>query len=245
MNKSPTKYPLASITDSTINGKTSGRSNNIHYKICGECGNEVQEAHTWEKLSGTGNYKSQTCTADGYQKYRCKVCGAIYTETLKALGHSFTDLNGAVTQYTSCTANGVRYYTCSRCHTQGTNTGTYEYAWGHDMQWTHDNGSHWRDCSRCDYTDNWGGHSWDWTEFNGCRGPENNWTQDAHCNTCGARWDTGVACTGKHQYYLQGHLYNTSSSSMIAGDFKCSLCGRTNTFYFEPGKGQSYLEAAS
>ncbi len=68
------------------------------------------------------------------------------------------------------------------------------------------------------------------------------WTQDAHCDTCGARWDTGVACTGKHQYYLQGG-FNQNTSSTISGNFKCNLCGRTNTFYFEPGKGQSYIEA--
>ncbi|MBR3553301.1 MAG: hypothetical protein IKN72_07925 [Clostridia bacterium] len=89
-----------------------------------------------------------TCTTAGVRTYTCS-CGASYTETITALGHNYgawTKLNdtqhqrvcsrnsshvekanhtwnsGVVTKAATCSATGVRTYTCSVCN--GTKTET-------------------------------------------------------------------------------------------------------------------------
>ena len=89
-----------------------------------------------------------TCTTNGVRTYTC-ACGASYTETITALGHSYgawtklndtqhqrvcsrnsshvekanhTWNNGTVTKAATCSATGVRTYTCSVCN--GTKTET-------------------------------------------------------------------------------------------------------------------------
>ena len=53
-----------------------------------------------------------TCTAGGYTRYTCSVCGSSYTgDATQALGHSYT----ASTTTASCTNGGYTRYTCERC----------------------------------------------------------------------------------------------------------------------------------
>ena len=70
-----------------------------------------------EKVNGTHthNYSvssrtEPTCTQKGSVTYKCS-CGASYSETLNALGHSYTTKTVAAT----CTAQGYTLHTCSRC----------------------------------------------------------------------------------------------------------------------------------
>ena len=60
--------------------------------------------------------KAATCTEDGLTKgTRCKRCGWILDEqvTIRALGHDWD--GGVVTTAATCTADGVKTYTCTRC----------------------------------------------------------------------------------------------------------------------------------
>ena len=84
-----------------------------------------------EKVNGTHthNYSvssrtEPTCTQKGSVTYKCS-CGASYSETLNALGHSYTTKTVAAT----CTAQGYTLHTCSRC---GNNyKDTYTNSLGH------------------------------------------------------------------------------------------------------------------
>ena len=96
--------------------------------------------HAWNKGSVT---TAATCTTSGTKTFKCTTCGTKKTETIAATGHSWSnasctaasvcntcgsvgggalghDYSSAVTKSPSCTAEGVRTYTCSRCSTSYT-----------------------------------------------------------------------------------------------------------------------------
>ncbi len=61
--------------------------------------------------SHTGKVTTEpTCTTEGVKTYTCH-CGDIYTDAVKALGHSYTTVVTAPT----CLEGGYTTYTCSRC----------------------------------------------------------------------------------------------------------------------------------
>lgn len=75
--------------------------------------------HVWEAKKRTD--KEPTCTAEGLKSLHCAVCGAVQEgtyETISELNHDWDE--GRVTTAATCTRDGVRTYTCSRCH--GTKT---------------------------------------------------------------------------------------------------------------------------
>ena len=83
-----------------------------------------------EKGPHTHNYSvsartEPTCTQNGSVTYKCS-CDASYSETLNALGHSYTTKTVAAT----CTAQGYTLHTCSRCGNSYKDT--YTNALGHN-----------------------------------------------------------------------------------------------------------------
>ena len=118
-----------------------------HQRVCSRDSSHVEKAnHTWN--SGTVT-KAATCTEAGVKTYTCTACNATKTESITALNHSYgawTKLNdtqhqrvcsrnsshvekanhtwnsGTVTKAATCTATGIRTYTCSVCN--GTKTET-------------------------------------------------------------------------------------------------------------------------
>ena len=57
--------------------------------------------------------KEATCTEDGSRTRTCSVCGAVETETIKALGHSLT---AVAAKAATCTEPGNRaHWDCARC----------------------------------------------------------------------------------------------------------------------------------
>ncbi len=85
---------------------------------CSRCHEKGQETaipatgHTPRPERG----RDATCTSDGYTASSvCAVCGATLEarKTIPALGHSWN--GGTETVQPTCTAAGVRTYTCSRC----------------------------------------------------------------------------------------------------------------------------------
>ena len=96
--------------------------------VCDGCGEYFGETgeHKWEQIPmREGGIKLATCTKDGYIKYRCYyngkydckgnkiTCTATKTVTVPKLGHSF-DYNTPDSDTATCTADGVRSYSCTR-----------------------------------------------------------------------------------------------------------------------------------
>lgn len=79
--------------------------------------------HTWG--SGTVT-KAATCSAAGKKTYTCSVCGAVKSETIRALGKSSPTGHkwgtGKVTRAATCTAAGTKKYTCTDCGATKTTT---------------------------------------------------------------------------------------------------------------------------
>ena len=60
-----------------------------------------------------------TCTAGGYTKHTCSVCGDSYTDAATAAkGHDWND--GVVTTAPGCVTTGVKTYTCANCEERKT-----------------------------------------------------------------------------------------------------------------------------
>lgn len=79
-----------------------------HYKSCTRCGVRVQQvAHRW----GADGTLVPTCTATGYNDYKCSVCGKTRRDTIAALGHTYEwkwySQDGV--------ANAYKQQTCTRC----------------------------------------------------------------------------------------------------------------------------------
>ena len=85
----------------------------LHKEIDEDRDDHGKKGYYTETISATGhNWKSATCTA----KKTCSTCGA--TEG-SVLGHNYTS---KVTKEATCTENGVKTYTCSRCSNSYTET---------------------------------------------------------------------------------------------------------------------------
>ena len=74
--------------------------------------------HTWDDGVVT---TEPTCTAEGVKTYTCTDCGAVKTEAVAALGHSYKN----VTTKATLTANGSIKKTCSRCGDVASTTTIY------------------------------------------------------------------------------------------------------------------------
>lgn len=115
---------------------------------------DISSVHNWT----VSDRKDPDCGNAGYIEYTCMVdhCGTTFCHTLPAAGeHTWNE--GVVTKEPTCTADGVRTFTCTVCH----NTRTEAIkALGHEYgEWVIDRdatcveqGSKHRDCIRGDDT---------------------------------------------------------------------------------------------
>ena len=138
----------------TETGLTEGK----HCSVCGEVllAQEVVSAKGHTEVVDVA--VEPTCTKVGKTEgSHCSVCGEIFVaqEEVPALGHSWDD--GRVTTLPTCTAAGVRTYTCQTCN--GTKTEA-EPKLGHDLiaheaklptNYSVGNEAY-ETCSRCDYS---------------------------------------------------------------------------------------------
>ena len=164
--------------------------------------------HSWNSGSVT---TQPTCTTAGVKTYTCTLCNAQETESIPALGHNlggWTKLNdtqhqracsrcsykeqanhswngGTVTTQPTCTAAGVKTYTCSVCN--GTKTETINplgHSWG---AWTMLNETqHQRVCARDASHKETQDHTWDAGVV----------TQEPTATTPGIRTYTCGVCNG-------------------------------------------------
>lgn len=212
----------------------------VHTK-CDRCGTVLSTVHTYTKTT----VKAATCTTKGTSKYTC-ACGYSYTaDDIPALGHTGNE-GGTVTQYVSCTANGYRYYRCTRCHQDYGGTYIYQYAYGHNSNGSTTTGygtcggsSGYKYCTNCGTTmstwDDRHGHNMVtvnmyWDNDNG------EYLQQTKCSYCGAidpgpysgydHYGAFEICNCNQQYF---HFEWRSSTVAHAW---CTNCGRDDVWTF-------------
>lgn len=99
---------------------------------CSKCGHSYTQSippsgHTYSSKVTT----TATCTKEGVKTYTCIKCGASYTEKIAAAGHTFSNgkctvcgvsdpncshtYTSKITTIASCTKDGVKTFTCSKC----------------------------------------------------------------------------------------------------------------------------------
>lgn len=93
--------------------------------VCEECGEELETIHVTVSANGHTDGESKieeqidaTCTEPGsYEEATyCTICGEETSRILyeiDPLGHDYDD--GRITKYATCTEDGIKTFTCSRC----------------------------------------------------------------------------------------------------------------------------------
>ena len=105
-----TDWEIKKNATCTINGEKK--------KVCLLCGEpEIEEIPALGHMEVIDQALSPTCTATGKTEGKhCSVCGYIIQEqiSIPALGHMWDE--GTITKEPTCTENGEKTYTCSRCN---------------------------------------------------------------------------------------------------------------------------------
>lgn len=100
----------------TITKEATCTQDGICTYTCSGCGKTYTEAIRAKGHSYRERVTEATCTERGYTTHTCSACGDSYRNLyVDALGHHFD--NGAVTKAATADTDGIRTYTCSRCHT--------------------------------------------------------------------------------------------------------------------------------
>ena len=176
------------------------------YTYNGDWSNYSVCNHVW----GDGVVTNQpTCTASGVKTFTCGSCGETKTETIASEGHKYSGGkctvcgdcqhswdDGVVTTQPTCSASGVKTFTCGNCGETKTETVA---ALGHNMV----NGT----CTRCGESDSCN-HFW--------RGGS---TVSATCEKEGSYTETCLICKAKRTEIIpaKGHKYSAG---------RCYVCGK-------------------
>ena len=117
-----------SYTSEITTAATCEREGILTY-VCSRCGDSYTEALPAKGHSYSSEVTQPTCTAQGYTTYTCAGCGDRYTgDYMAATGHQYVNGSCAlcgsncshsyiagITTAATCTASGVKTYTCSKC----------------------------------------------------------------------------------------------------------------------------------
>ncbi|MGN0447290.1 MAG: hypothetical protein ACI4GC_01940, partial [Acutalibacteraceae bacterium] len=205
----------------------------------------TESCHIWTETART----PATCEVDGSVSYVCDVCAQTKTETLPALGHSWSDWSsvdgtdnhtrtcsvcsktetsahawgdGVVTTPATCTTDGLRTYTCPDCNATKTETIN---ATGHNWSaWSKvDDTNHTRTCSVCSVTET-AAHSFNAGVV----------TTDPTCTAAGEKTYTCFVCNGTKTEIVNatGHTLTsvaeapaTCGTDGVKAHYECSVCG--------------------
>ncbi|MBR5428153.1 MAG: leucine-rich repeat protein [Clostridia bacterium] len=202
--------------------------------------NADPDEHAWN--SGIV-IQDPTCTEDGVRQLTCVICGATMTEPVPATGHTWgawkkysntyhqriceTDPShvqqakhkwnsGVITKAPTCTATGVKTYTCSVCGGKKTATvAATDHSWG---AWTnYDAAQHSRVCandaSHIEYED----HAWNSGVITKSPTCTAKGVRTYTCTVCGAKKTASVKAKG-HKYGDWTKLDDTLHQKVCAND---------------------------
>ena len=200
-------------------GKMSRECTECNYKQTSDCKYDLIET------------VNSTCTVQGHKTYECKDCGNGYTETLEALGHSFT--NYVSNNDATCLENGTETAKCDRCDVTNTREDD-ESALGHiwsdtyTMESDGKDGKHYQKCTRenCSVKNVAVAHTWN----NGVENPEadceNAGTMNYTCTAegCGATYTETVNPDGHSFGEWVDEVPAICNKAGTKGHYKCSVC---------------------
>ena len=177
---------------------------------------DITHTHKWVKYEKRS--VEATCTKDGKTVYICSVCLAEKSETVKALGHDFsdaweTDENG---HWRKCNREG-----CEECMDQGShvfNTG----------EWEKDESSHWQVCAVCGYREESSSHKWDGGQVTRAASCVSQGTRTYTCTVCGATKTESIPLTA-HSWDGGTTTIQPTVTEKGESMFKCIVCGKTTT----------------
>ncbi len=177
--------------------------------------------------------KAATCTAAGVKTFTCSKCNHSYTESIAATGHTWTaatctvaktcsvckatdgaalghNYTSAVTKSATCTTDGVKTFTCSKCSNSYTETIP---ATGHT--WTAATCTAAKTCSVCKATDGTAlGHSY-----------TSKVTKAATCTTDGVKTFTCLKCSHSYTESLPATGHTPGTDATCTEDQTCTVCG--------------------
>ncbi|MBO5420426.1 MAG: InlB B-repeat-containing protein [Clostridia bacterium] len=216
----------------------------------------------WHTHSYTSSVTTAaTCTATGVRTYKCSSCSHSYTETIPAAGHKWTaatcstpktcsvckitegspnshSYTSKVTKEPTCTATGVRTYTCSKCSHSYTESIA---ATGHSFgSWTTTTvatctvaGKQTRTCSKCSKTETKDiaalGHNYStsYTVDKEATCTEAG-SKSQHCSRCSSTKNaTSIPATG-HSYTSKVTKEPTCTATGVR-TYTCSKCSHSYT----------------
>ena len=196
----------------------------VYYKscVCGEKGTETFESGETNPDKHAGTLGGWQSNDDGHWKeYSC--CQT------KVQEGKHTWNKGEVTTSPTCTAAGVKTYTCAVCSATKTKTiPATGHAW--DTKWSKDNDHHWHKCKNCDAITDLTAH------VPGAAATE---TTPQLCTECGY-----VIAPATHPTHTWVFVAETPATCNAAGErehYKCA-CGRTS---FKNGDAYKINEDAS
>ncbi len=246
-------------TPATGHTEVNGGEETVHTK-CSVCGVTISTSHSY-----TNTVTAPTCTAGGYTTHTCN-CGYSYTDTPVAqLAHTYTVYQSKnATQHTykcttcsatqtsdhtwnggtettapTCTATGVKTFTCTAAGCGGSKTESIaktEHVYA--TAWTYNDNQHWHKCTNtsCTSTSGTANHSFTYTT-------NNNNTHNASCScgksvneNCSGGTATCVAkatcskCKTAYGNVSSTHSWNSSLSSDATNHwYACKVSGCTAT----------------
>ena len=165
------------MSDPVMGGNDSSNHANLVEKAqedatCSEAGHEAgtycEDCKTWISGGETIPMESHSyawttteeasCTKEGSQKGVCNVCSGTITEKIPVTQHTPKDASKAAT----CTEDGVANATVCEVCGAVIAVGTSIEKLGHEFgeKWISDDGSHWRQCIRCEEKQDAAGHTY-------------------------------------------------------------------------------------
>ena len=224
-----------------------------HSRVCGNDASHVEKAnHTWNAGVVT---KAATCTAAGVKTYTCTVCAATKTETINATGHNYgawTKLNdtqhqrvcandanhvekenhtwnaGVITKAATCTAAGVKTYTCTVCSATKTETiNAIDHSWG---AWTKLNDTqHQRVCANDANHVEKENHTWNAGVITKAATCKEAGVKTYTCTVCGATKTEDIAKTTAHTWNAGVITKDATCKEAGVKTYTCTVCGTTKT----------------
>ena len=196
---------------------------NTHRMYCDICHGYQEEDHDW---NGGVETVSPTCYSTGVMTYTCGTCGHTKTEEIPMTEHTWTDWapngdenhkrecmdencgavetlphswdDGVVTVEPSCTANGVKTYTCQTCmHTRTEDVPATDHEFG---DWTPNNDgkthSHFCSCNESETAD----HKFDDGEVTQAPTHEAVGEKKYTCSDCGYFYTEDIPALTEHEW---------------------------------------------
>ena len=180
-----------------------------------------------------------TCTKQGLKEYTCLTCNTIKTETIKALGHDYSN-NWTIDKIATCTQEGSKSHHCTRCDAKKdvTTIPKTDYNWDSGVETTKatctKDGVKTYTCKNCATTKTETikalGHDYsnDWTIDKVATCQEEG-SKSHHCTRCDDKKDVTVIPKLNHNWDLGVETAKATCIKDGVKTYTCKNCATTKT----------------